>query len=62
MCLEFMSGAQELFTSRYAKDSLWDRSVQRKFLEEKASELVLRERHNFLMCRWVRGDVEGSPG
>lgn len=38
-----MSRAQEFSP----QGMLWDRIVQEKFLEQKASALVWRERHNF---------------
>lgn len=42
------------------RSSLWDRSVQGKFLEEKASELVLRERGIISTCVGVSGWCRGE--
>lgn len=42
------------------RSSLLDRGAQGKLLEEKASELVLRERHKSHLRGRVRSDVEGE--
>lgn len=39
-----------------------DRGVHGKLLEEKASELCSRDRHDFHMCQQVRVDVEEESG